>query len=362
MSFLLPICLLAFAALALPIAIHLLRKPEDRIVPFAAWRHLSRERLPRERLRIRQWLLLALRVLLIAALVVLVAMPVRSLQAGPEARWVVVSPQLSVAAARAALNRPGAEWHWLQPGFGPLDEAPASIVDLGLLRELDAQLAPNDKLTVIVPERLSGLDAVRPELSREVEWIVVPGASAETSRLPLVVVRHDSESAPELATVEALRSAWRAAGKPVEFDIAPQSQTVDARAQLLIWLGGEPSAEALCWLADGGSLLRTRAGEGSWPLRAVARGQGRLYSMSSALTPAATPGVAESGFAAQLRELLRPARAPDSAEARSFAPAHAALETAAHDRPLDDWLIGFALALFIAERLCAAWLARRTHG
>ena len=364
MNVLLPLGLLAFAALAIPLAIHLLRKPEDRIVPFAAWRFLSRDRLPRERLRIWQWWLLALRLLLIATLALLVSMPVRRADAHPEAQWVVVSPQLSASAAHAALNRPNAEWHWLQAGFDSLDKVPASTVtvDLGLLRELDAQLAPNDKLAVIVPERLSGLDAIRPELSREVEWVVVASASVDTSQSPLVAVRHDNESATELATIEALRAAWNAVGKPIDFDIAAQARSFDARAQLLIWLGGEPSAEALRWVADGGTLLRTRATAGAWPLSAVATGQGRIYSMSSALSPEATPGVGESNFATQLRELLRPARAPGSADARSFKPARAALTPIERRVPLDAWFTWIALCLFVAERICAARLARRAHG
>lgn len=363
MSFLLPLGLFALCALALPIALHLLRRPEDRIVPFAAWQFLSRVSLPRERLRIRQWLLLLLRLLLIATLALLVSMPVRRADAGPQAHWVVVSPQLSAEAARAALNRPDAEWHWLQAGFGSLDEPPSPATDLGLLRELDARLAPIDTLAVIVPERLSGLDALRPELSRAVEWIVVGGDSAEVHREPLIVVRHDAESAAELGTIEALRTAWQAADRPMSFDIAPQAQPIDPRAQLLIWLGGEPSAEALRWVREGGTLLRTRAREGAWPLHEVALGQGRVFSISTALDPAATPGVAQASFAAQLREdLLRPARPPASADARSFEPLQAELPPITPKEPIDDWLIWIAVALFLAERACAAWPTGRTRG
>lgn len=356
MSLLLPLGLFALAALALPIALHLLRRPEDRIIPFAAWRYLSRESLPRERLRIRQWLLLLLRLLLIAALALLVSMPVRRADAGSPVQWIVVSPQLSAQAARAALDRPNAEWHWLQPGFGSLDEPPSRAIDLGLLRELDARLAPTDTLAVIVPECLSGLDAVRPELSRAVEWIVVGGDPTQAGRAPLVVVRHDEASAAELATIDALRSAWQAAGKPVDFDIAAQTQAIDARAQLLVWLGGEPSEQALRWVREGGTLLRSRAGEGAWPLREEAFGQGRIFSITTALDPAATPGVADAGFAARLREdLLRPARPPDRADALGFEPLRTGRPPAPRNESLDDWLIWIALALFLAERACAAW-------
>lgn len=363
MSVLLPFGLFALSALVLPIALHLLRRPEDRIVPFAAWRYLSRISLPRERLRIRRWLLLVLRLLLIATLAVLVSMPVRHADAGPQAHWVVVSPQLSAEAARAALNRPDAEWHWLQAGFGSLDEPPAAALDLGLLRELDARLAPADTLAVIVPEHLSGLDAVCPALNREVEWVVVGGDSTQARREPLVVVRHDDESTAEFGTIEALRSAWLAAGKPADFDIAAQTQAIDARAQLLIWLGGEPSAEALRWVREGGSLLRTRAGDGAWPPQERALGQGRIFSIATALDPAATPGVAAAGFPAQLREdLLRPSHPPDRADARSFEPMRAELSPIPRNEPIDDWLIWIALALFVAERVCAAWPLRRAHG
>ncbi|EIT68734.1 BatA domain-containing protein [Hydrocarboniphaga effusa] len=362
MSVLFPLGLLALGALALPIVLHLLRRPEDRIVPFAAWRYLSRAGLPRERVHIRRWLLLVLRLLLIATLALLVAMPVRQADAGPKLQWVLVSPQLSAEAAHAALNRPGAQWRWLQAGFPSLDEPSSPATDPGLLREFDAQLAATDLLTVIVPEQLSGLDAVRPELSREVEWIVVSGEPTETRQAPLVVVRHDHAAAVELGTLEALRSAWQAAGKPVNFDIAAQSQAIDARAQLLVWLGGEPDAEALRWVREGGTLLRTRASEGAWPLREAPFGQGRIFSITTALDPAATPGVADAGFAAQLREdLLRPARPPDRADAQGLKPVRAELPAIPRSEPIDDWLIWIALALFLAERAGAAWPKRRAH-
>jgi hypothetical protein len=75
-SLLAPIGLAALAALALPLLIHLLRRTEDRVLPFAAWRYLAEPARPRERLRLRRWLLLALRLLLIAVIALLLSQAV----------------------------------------------------------------------------------------------------------------------------------------------------------------------------------------------------------------------------------------------------------------------------------------------
>ncbi len=39
-----PLGLAALAAMLVPLVIHLLRRPEDRVLPFAAWRYLLERR------------------------------------------------------------------------------------------------------------------------------------------------------------------------------------------------------------------------------------------------------------------------------------------------------------------------------
>ncbi len=363
MMVLLPIGLLALAALALPVLIHLLRRSEQRVVDFAAWRYLSRYSLPRERLQLREWLLLALRLLLIATLALLISMPVWRDAGEAQSSWAVVVPGVDAARARAAVDGGDTQWHWLQRDFPSLEQPSGERVDFSLLRQLDAELPLQTPLIVVVPEKLVGLDAVRLQLRREVQWIVVPGGDAPTAaEAPRVAVRHDAQASSELVTVRALSAAWQAAGKPADFDIASQDVAVPDAAQLLIWLGGEPGVEALRWVERGGTMLRTRAPEGAWPPVESLRGKGRVLSLNTAFDAKATPALADAAQSSALRRsLLTPAVAPDRAYASSVAPVAGAADSIEPGKPLDAWLIVLAGLLFAAERIVAAWVTRPRH-
>lgn len=176
-----PPALAALAALAVPLAIHLIRRPDRQVHDFAALRWLP-VRTPRPRLRWRAPLLLLLRLLLVAALALLLAEPV--LRGGRDAGrpWAAVAPGISAAAARAALA--GAfEPHWLAPGFPPLDAPPpaAPVTVSSLVRELADTRPAGQPLAVLVPRQLAGLDAERITLGREIDWRVLPGRSAPAS-------------------------------------------------------------------------------------------------------------------------------------------------------------------------------------
>ncbi|MBC7991570.1 MAG: BatA domain-containing protein, partial [Luteimonas sp.] len=68
LSLLLPIGLAALAALLLPLLVHLARRSEQRLVPFAALRWLQAKPQPRRKRRFEEHWLLLLRLLLLAAL------------------------------------------------------------------------------------------------------------------------------------------------------------------------------------------------------------------------------------------------------------------------------------------------------
>ncbi len=78
MSFglLLPAGLAALFALLLPLLLHLHRRTEQQPAMFAALRWLQGRQRPQRRIRFEEWPLLALRLLLLAALALLVAQPV----------------------------------------------------------------------------------------------------------------------------------------------------------------------------------------------------------------------------------------------------------------------------------------------
>jgi hypothetical protein len=344
----------ALAALAVPLLIHWMRRSDRRVVSFAAERYLREQPHPREDRAWHERVLLLLRLLLLASLVLLLAWPVwRGGRAPPpQAPWVVVAPGIDAAAARAAIDAPLAQWHWLQSG--------ASLTSQ--LRELDAALAPGTAWTVVVPEHLSGLDAERLRLTHAVSWralpvaaapIGAPSASASVSPLTLSV-RYDAPAeagaadatgksnmaragnapgATEVGVLRAVAAAWSAAGVPATVDFAARDAALPPRSTWLVWLGGGDLPPAVAaWIRAGGRALATRQkdGGGAGALSDAAGvpifrerhpGSGRLLSLAAPLLPDAVPALRSARFPQELYALMNePAEPPDRAPALSIAP------------------------------------------
>ena len=87
MSFLTPLFFLGLLGVVVPLLIHLQRRHRSEVQPFPSLMFLERIEIPtRRRRRIRHWLLLALRCLVIAVLVTALARP--WWRAGPESKKV----------------------------------------------------------------------------------------------------------------------------------------------------------------------------------------------------------------------------------------------------------------------------------
>jgi hypothetical protein len=336
-----PIGLAALAALALPLLIHLLRRPQDRVVLFAAWRYLAEPPRPRERLQLRHWLLLALRMLLIAVLALLLSQMI----------W----RGIDKAAPAVTVLWPGVDAstapdHALQLAA----DAPASR-----LRQLDSELPPGTALTVRVPEIVTGLDAERLRLSREVLWEVVPGASpaALESRPIKISIRSDGEGNAELPTVHALLQAWQSQGRVIAADTAAQDVAIDADSGLLFWLGGKPTPEVERWIAQGGHALMSRqpdgiAADAPWTLHT--QGRGGSLRFSDPFDASRVTALREPQVPLQLAAVLLPRPVIDRAAAVAAKPLLGARAGEAPGTPLDTVLVLIAALLFAAERL---WLA-----
>ena len=93
-----PLGLAALAALIIPLVIHIRRRTEEVPLDFAALRWLDILTRPRSRIRFEEWLLLALRLLLVALLGLLLARPALPGLDGDAAR-VLVAPGIDPAAA-----------------------------------------------------------------------------------------------------------------------------------------------------------------------------------------------------------------------------------------------------------------------
>lgn len=354
---LLPAALAALAALALPLIVHLARKTEQRPTDFAALRWLRERPRPRHRPRLDEWPLLIARLLLLALLALWFARPAVF---GAEDAIPVVAVAPGVDRARVATA--GLRAVWLAPGFPDLATTPPARVPVAsLIRQLDAELAPQARLSIVVPAILQGADAERPRLTRSVDWRVAPGAIAAAppvrAAAPAIVVRGDSRY------VAAAARAWGAR------DIGAADRGVGRDAVALIWTAPgalPPVAQAV--LDRGGTVLfgaATPIGGGAatpvWrdalgaPLvERVAVPRGRQLRFTRALTPAAMPQLLEPDFPRRLRMLFA-AEPPPPARiaAGDYAPSSGAEPYPQPATDLRPWLAVGIAALLVIERLLA---------
>ena len=374
LSFALPGMLWALAALAVPLLLHLVRRERRQRTVFAALAWLDPRQRPRRRLRLRDWLLLLLRLLLVTALVLLLAGLQREDAPAPGA-VTLVHPALPAPAGEPP---PGEQWAWLAPGFPAVaTPAPSGAVDVpSLLREIDQRLPADTRLAVQVPSVLDGLDAAPIRLSRAVDWQVQapdPRLMPAASPPPLALALRGVGDEGATRWLRAVHAAWQAGSDaPVALDVGPVNAVLPAQDTVLAWTAARPPDEAtLAWAADGGTLLLDAATP--WPLarapvplardawlQGAGHGAGRVLQWRTALDPAALPALLEADFPARLREQLQPAPTPARADARAVAPAMGAAAPATPPQPLDTPLLWLALALFAIERVASLWPARST--
>jgi hypothetical protein len=382
LSLLAPGALLALTALAMPPLLHLRRRSEQKLMRFAALRWLGQGARPRSQVRLEQRLLLAVRLLLLTALVFLLAMPVWRSAASASRPWVVVTPGVDPAAARAVVEGSPTEWHWLAPAFPALDAAapaPAGEDFASLLRQLDAELPPGAALQVVVPQELSGLDAERLQLHRAVEWHVVAGNTLAPSAIPAhtgndlqLALRYDAQHTAGLALVRALAAAWRAAGLNVTVDEAQSDTAPAAGVDALFWLGAELPDPLRQWTRAGGTLIASDpAASGQAPGTSdtdaglpapITLGRGRLLLFSAPLDPVSNAALRNPELPTRLLTLLRhDTTPPDRAPAASVSPLRVTETTpnTAAATSLDTWLALLAALLFLAERILSLRAARQ---
>jgi len=366
-----PVGLWALAALALPVLVHLARREEQKPTDFAALRWLASRLKPRQKLRLEEWLLLAVRLLLVAGLALLLARPVLHGGAG-DAPWLLVMPGADAGQAPALGDN--AERRWLAPGFPPLDAPmpPAPVATASLLREIDAALPARIAVTVLATASFDGADGERPQLARRIDWRVVPGEPAATQRAAdapfSLAVRHAGDDTPGLRYLRAAAIAWQVDG--IAADVADSGAPIADDTRHLAWLAPGPLPPAIrAWVEAGGRLLLPR--DGDWPLasegrpawrddrgqaraRAAALGKGHVLQLTVALSPEALPALLEAEFPAALRDLLQaPPPAPQRALAAAYAPQPGGPRFPETPRDLVPPLLWLLLSLFALER----WLS-----
>ncbi len=376
-ALLLPAALAALGALLLPVLIHLARRSQRQPTVFAALRWLRSAARPQRRIRLEELLLLALRLLLIALLALWLARPVL-LGEQTVTHVVAAVPGVEADAVQALAAGTDAPARWLAPGFPdlgqPAPDGPLAVASL--LRELDAQLPEGAALTVAVPERLEGMDAQRPVLSRPVEWRVLGGAMTAPEPLepepPALQVRHDGDRAPALRYLQAAALSWYADGEQPDatFRAGPAELPVEGDGSHLLWLvAGEVPAQVIEWAEGGGTVLLDASADAQLAGSHVALwrdargralveggplGSGRLMRFTRPLQPAQMPELLEADFPRRLREVLvESAPAPAAVVASGHAPQTGAAGYPSPPRDLRPWLALLIALVLLVER----WVA-----
>lgn len=375
---LLPAALGALATLLLPLLIHLARRTEHRMIPFAALRWLAPEPRPRTQITFDERLLLALRLLLLALLALWLAQPVLWNAQDPRA-VLAVAPTLGREAISGQAIA-GRRAVWLAPGFPPLAGAPPSQSAplASLIRQLDAELSEAARLELVVPATWADADGERPQLSRAVQWRVLPDpapseATALSAPPPALTVRHAPGSAEQVRWFRAAAIAWADPGTPAAIDIDTIARPPPADAGPLVWLAPGPAPEPLAaWVRRGGTVLLAHdasieaAGEPAtvWrdpagdPLATSRRfGAGRVVQWLRPLEPAAMPVLLDPEFPDVLLRLLQPPSPPARVRAVDYAPMLGAGRPERPRQDLQPWLALALALLFLLER----WMATRTR-
>ena len=365
-----PIGLVVLAALALPLLIHLRRRTEEVPVDFAAMRWLEALPKPRRKLRFDELLLLALRLLLVALLALFLARPaVLGLEG--EGEQILVAPGIDPAMAQE-LGSADTEMRWIAPAFPSLEETPPTVAQQlsSLIRQFDAELPPEAKLTIIVPAVLDGVDADPIHLTREVEWRIAegtdPSGEPDPAEGPALAIRHAEGRGGPVRYFRAAAEAW---SERPEFEATADSD-LPAKDTVLVWLKPGPLPQQVFdWVADGGTALLGNTVEVTMPGAATAVWRdvsgsplveggpvsaGRLLRFTRPLTPAEMPDLLEADFAADQRDLLTPPAPPPSrVDARAFAPSAGMSSYPLPPRELSSWFALLIALAFLAERLLA---------
>ncbi|MEL7447932.1 MAG: BatA domain-containing protein [Pseudomonadota bacterium] len=240
-----PGALLALLALALPVIIHVLQQGQHRTIDVATTRFLRNSTRQRwRRLAVDRPLLLALRCLLLAMAVLLLAEPFTTPSTSGASRqsgWVAVSPAVPLDEARALADAGNAQWRWLTDGFPEVDGPPpaASPRDTwSLVAEADAALPAGEPLTVVMPADGARFSARRPPLGRPVEWRLASPAGDTAPSLPEVTIVYDANRQADARWFQAALAAWSDAGLPVQVTIIERGAE-NALADWTVWLSDD---------------------------------------------------------------------------------------------------------------------------
>ncbi len=177
MQFAQPIFLWALAGLSIPIAIHLLSKKEGKVIRLGSLRHVRETSTQQfKSIRLNEWLLLALRCLIVALWVMLLI----GLQFDQtkNQQWLVVDKSVRTHPIAKkwmdSLRTQGFEFHWLADGFPTEEPANGSISyweSISSLRQRELE-----KIIVLSSSGVEQFAGMRESIPASIQWITLPAS------------------------------------------------------------------------------------------------------------------------------------------------------------------------------------------
>ncbi len=208
LSFLQPIWLYAISGIIIPIAIHFWNIKEGRAFPVGSIALLEKSKKKYTRtLRINEWLLLALRCLLIILLAVLLAKPVKQQSFNNSRGWILIDKQNAgdvynhfKTTIDSLLNK-GFELHQFDESFertslknalNSKDTTAREISYWKLIKEADNKLPASFPVYVFTSNRLKDFKGERPQVNINVKWFAY-AADAATKQLVKAWLGNDGD-------------------------------------------------------------------------------------------------------------------------------------------------------------------------
>ena len=229
--------------MALPLILHLRKDRKSKVLLVGSVSLFPKEaRFRGKRRRISEWLLLALRMLLVALLALLLAGPVWRGTRARTGGWLLIDPGAYAQRKQLvdSLLRAGYELHAFERGFpviaaGDTPLTPAAYWSLAAL--LQRQSPPGISLYVLTTNQLSLFKGPRPVIEPRLHWDTYPSVVQNPTDTGLSITAYGDDRRYIEAAVKAL--AQYTGRKLIVTDVPPGG-TVPDKQDWLFWLSTQP--------------------------------------------------------------------------------------------------------------------------
>ena len=250
-----PISLLALSAVALPLILHLRKDRKSKVLLVGSVSLFPKEaRFRGKRRRISEWLLLALRMLLVALLALLLARPVWRTRPAQTGGWLLIDPGAYTQRKQLvdSLLRTGYELHAFERGFpviaaGDTPLAPASDTAMApaayaasywsLAALVQRQSPPGISLYVLTTNQLSLFKGPRPVIEPRLHWNTYPSVVQNPADTGLSITAYGDDRRYIEAAAKALAQYT---GRKLTVTALPPGGILPDKQDWLFWLSTQP--------------------------------------------------------------------------------------------------------------------------